>query len=123
MGSFTPIIIFWYVFPVIVLFACNFLRSSLSLIRKFNLKTADLTVPFLFIGLNELSRKIYGHSVLPYFMIAVLVLGIGVTVFHAYYYGEIIYSRYFKMFWRLVFLLSMVLYATMIVLTVIHFLR
>lgn len=123
MGSFSPIIIFWYVFPVIVLFACNFLRSSLSLIRKFNLKTPDLSVPFLFIGLNELSKEIYGHSIIPYFLIAICVLGIGVTVFHKHYYGEIVYSRFFKMFWRLVFLLSMVLYATLIVLTVFHFMN
>lgn len=121
MGSFSPIILFWLVFPILAIFASNFLTASISFIRRLKLKTPDVAVPLLFLGLHELSKEVYNHSIFPYFMIAILVLGIGVVLFHAYYYREILYGRYFKMFWRLVFLLSMVLYGTMIVLTIIHF--
>ena len=43
-------------------------------------------------------------------------------VFQAYYYEEIIYPRYFKMTWRLVFLLTIVLYAVLIIVNILSYL-
>ncbi|MDH6364438.1 hypothetical protein M2139_001423 [Enterococcus sp. PF1-24] len=121
MKSFSLIIIFWYVFPVIAIFACNFLKTSVPTIKRLKWKTADISVPFLVIGLSELTKAVYHRSIVPYFMIALLILGIGVAVFHSRYYKEILYGRYFKMFWRLVFLLCLILYLTLIILSIIHF--
>ncbi|WP_277893081.1 DUF3397 family protein, partial [Enterococcus lactis] len=42
--------------------------------------------------------------------------------FQAYYYEEIIYPRYFKMTWRLVFLLTIVLYAVLIIVNILSYL-
>lgn len=122
MGKFTPILVFWYIFPVFVLFAANYLVTTFALTKRLKIKAPDLAVPFLFLGLHQLSRNTFTHSVLPYFLISILLLGIGVAIFHAYYYGEILYGRYVKMFWRLVFLLSMVLYLVLIVLNIVHYL-
>lgn len=121
MVSFSVIMLFWYVFPVIVLFACNFIISTFSLTERFKVKAPDISIPFLFIGLNELSKDSYGQSIVPYMVISVLLLGICVAVFQAYYYREILYGRYFKMFWRLVFLLSLILYAVLILLNIVHY--
>ncbi|ALS03126.1 hypothetical protein ATZ33_17610 [Enterococcus silesiacus] len=121
MVSFSVIMLFWYVFPVIVLFACNFIISTFSLTERFKVKAPDISIPFLFIGLNELSKDSYGQSIVPYMVISVLLLGICVAVFQAYYYGEILYGRYFKMFWRLVFLFSLVLYGVLILLNIVHY--
>lgn len=121
MVSFSVIMLFWYVFPVIVLFACNFIISTFSLTERFKVKAPDISIPFLFIGLNELSKDSYGQSIVPYMVISVLLLGICVAVFQAYYYGEILYGRYFKMFWRLVFLLSLVLYGVLVLLNIVHY--
>lgn len=121
MVSFSVIMLFWYVFPVIVLFACNFIISTFSLTERFKVKAPDISIPFLFIGLNELSKDSYGQSIVPYMVISVLLLGICVAVFQAYYYGEILYGRYFKMFWRLVFLLSLILYGVLILLNIVHY--
>lgn len=121
MVSFSVIMLFWYVFPVIVLFACNFIISTFSLTERFKVKAPDISILFLFIGLNELSKDSYGQSIVPYMVISVLLLGICVAVFQAYYYGEILYGRYFKMFWRLVFLLSLILYAVLILLNIVHY--
>lgn len=121
MMSFSVIMLFWYVFPVIVLFACNFIISTFSLTERFKVKAPDISIPFLFIGLNELSKDSYGQSIVPYMVISVLLLGICVAVFQAYYYGEILYGRYFKMFWRLVFLLSLILYGVLVLLNIIHY--
>ena len=38
-----------------------------------------------------------------FFMISMLLMAICIAVFQAYYYDEIIYSRYLKMTWRLAF--------------------
>ena len=57
----------------------------------------------LFIGIHELSKDSYDESIMPYFVISILLLGVAVALFQAYYYGEILYRRYFKMFWRLTF--------------------
>lgn len=122
MVSFSVIMLFWYIFPVIVLFACNFLISTFSLTERFKIKAPDISVPFLFIGLNELSKNTYGQSIVPYMIISVLLLGICVALFQAYYYGEILYGRYFKMFWRLIFLLSIILYGLLILLNILHYL-
>ena len=47
MGTFTPLVLFWYIFPAIVLFGCNFLVKIFSLDRRFKIKAPDLAVPFL----------------------------------------------------------------------------
>ncbi|OJG37375.1 hypothetical protein RV00_GL000332 [Enterococcus devriesei] len=41
-------------------------------------------------------------------------------VFQAYRYREIMYGRFFKMFWRLTFLLSVVMYLILILVSIIY---
>jgi hypothetical protein len=45
MGTFTPLILFWYIYPVIVLFGCQFLVKLFSLNRRFKIKAPDLASP------------------------------------------------------------------------------
>lgn len=122
MVSFSAVMLFWYVFPIIVLFACNFVVSTFSLTERFKIKSTDISVPFLFIGMSVLSKDSYQQSIVPYLTISILLLGISVALFQAYYYGEILYGRYFKMFWRLTFLISMVLYVFLIILNIANYL-
>ncbi|NTR79822.1 DUF3397 domain-containing protein, partial [Enterococcus faecium] len=72
--------------------------------------------------MHALSRNTATISILPFFFISVLLLGICIAIFQAYYYEEIIYSRYFKMTWRLVFLLTIVLYAVLIIVNILSYL-
>ncbi|EOL48928.1 DUF3397 domain-containing protein [Enterococcus phoeniculicola] len=119
MSSTSLVVLFWYIYPIIVLFACNFLVTTFSLTQRFKIKVPDISIPFLLIGLHELSRNTTSKSILPYFLISVLLLGILIAVFLAYYKGEIVYPRYFKMFWRLVFLLSMVVYILVVLISIV----
>lgn len=121
MGNFSPIMLFWYIFPVIVMVGTNFLVTTFSLRKRWKIKAPDLAVPLLFIGIHQITMNTYGSSMVPYLVISVLLLGICVAVFQAYYYGELIYGRYLKMFWRLVFLLTMVLYTLVIVMNILHY--
>lgn len=120
--TFHPIMVLWYVFPVIVLLAASYLTSALSLQKKWQIKGADLAVPFLWLGLHQISVNSFSVSILPYFVIAVLFLGILLVIFQAYYYGEIAYKRYFKMLWRLIFLFTLLSYLLLIIVDIVHYL-
>ena len=106
MATFSPILILWYIFPVIVFFASDYIVNLFKLKQRFNIKIPDITVPFLIVGMHEISKSFSTFSILPYFLLTILLLGIGVVVFQAYRYREIMYGRFFKMFWRMTFLLS-----------------
>ncbi|MEY8446558.1 DUF3397 domain-containing protein [Enterococcus ratti] len=122
MGTFTPLVLFWYIFPAIVLFGCNFLVKLFSLDRRFKIKAPDLAVPFLWGGMHALTRSATKLSFLPFFMISILLMAICIAVFQAYYYDEIVYSRYLKMTWRLAFLLTSACYLVLIVLNFLSYL-
>ena len=120
LTSFSPILLLWYIFPIIVFLASDYIVTTFKLKQRFNLKTPDITVPFLIVGMHEISKSISSFSILPYFLLTILLLGISVVVFQAYRYREIMYGRFFKMFWRLTFLLSVLVYFILIITSVIN---
>ena len=122
MGSFSPLVLFWYIFPAIVIFGCQFLVKMFALTRRFKVKAPDLAVPFLWGGIHALSRNTATSSFLPFLLITILLMAICIAIFQAYYYDELVYSRYFKMTWRLTFLVTLVMYIVLIVLNILSFL-
>ena len=120
LASFSPILLLWYIFPIIVFLASDYIVTTFKLKQRFNLKTPDITVPFLIVGMHEISKSISTFSILPYFLLSILLLGISVVVFQAYRYREIMYGRFFKMFWRLTFLLSVLVYFISIIASIIN---
>lgn len=121
MATFSPIFLFWYFFPAIVLFAARLCISVFSLYKRFRLKASDLTVPFLLFGIRQLSIISFQFSIFPYFLMTLLLLGIALAIFQAYFFEEIVYRRFFKMYWRSVFLLSFILYIVLIIFSVVQF--
>lgn len=115
MNSLPVLMLFWYVFPIVLFFACNFIIQSLSLVRRYKIKTPDLATIPLFMGIHGLSIDTFGVSAMPYLLILIFILGVVVAIGHARYYGDIQYKRYFKMFWRIVFLLTILLYVCLII--------
>ena len=120
LASFSPILLLWYIFPIIVFLASDYIVTTFKLKQRFNLKTPDITVPFLIVGMHEISKSISSFSILPFFLLTILLLGISVVVFQAYRYREIMYGRFFKMFWRLTFLLSVLVYFILIIASIIN---
>lgn len=114
-----PSLIFWYVFPLVVIFLMRLLVSLFSLDRRFSIKTPDLAVPFLLFGIHRLSFLIFKESLFPYLVITLSLLGIGIAFFQAYFYEEIEFPRFFKMYWRSVFLFALVVHVSLIVLSLI----
>ncbi len=121
MSTFSPMLIFWYLFPMIVWAALQLLSSVFSLNKRFSIKAVDLTVPFLLFGIQKLSKMALGSSVLPYFLITLCLLGIGLAFFQAYFYDELEYRRFFKMYWRFAFLLCVILHIVLILLSILSF--
>lgn len=119
MQSMFPSLIFWYVFPLVVIFLMRLLVSLFSLDRRFSIKTPDLAVPFLLFGIHRLSFLIFKESLFPYLVITLSLLGIGIAFFQAYFYEEIEFPRFFKMYWRSVFLFALVVHVSLIVLSLI----
>ncbi len=50
MGTFTPLLSCFGIYPVIVFFGCQFLVKLFSLNRRFKIKAPDLAIPFLWGG-------------------------------------------------------------------------
>lgn len=107
--------LFWSLFPVIVYFACNFVSSYFSLQERFKIKTVDLAVPFLLIGLSELSREAFQRSIVPFVLISILLIAVFVVVYLAYQYHDLQYAKLFKMTWRITFLYIIAIYIFVII--------
>lgn len=101
------ILLYWLLFPILVLLGSKILVSLFSLTRRFNIKTPDIAVVFLFVGIHFLSMAIFKESILPYFTLTIVILGMALAGFQAYFYDEIDYRRYLKLYWRSTFLFSM----------------
>ena len=117
MPSITINIIFWFISPIIILFASAFVTSLFSLKKRYGIKAPDIAVPFLFIAIHRLSYLVFKESLFPYFLITISLLGICLAFFPAFFYEVIDYSRYAKLYWRSVFLFSMVTQFILIVLS------
>lgn len=111
-----PLMIYmWYLFPVFLIFASQFTIKNTSLTERYNIKLPDIMTPFLLMGIQALSINSFQTSILPYLLIMMLLIGIAVALSHGYYFGDIQYKRFFKIFWRIVFLFSVVIYFFMII--------
>ncbi len=121
MKSLPVLMLFWYIFPIVLFLACNFIIQSFSLGKKYKLKTPDLATIPLFMGIHSISLDTFHVSAIPYLLILVFLLGVVVAVGQAQYFGDIQYKRYFKMFWRITFLFTIVLYICLIIFNIVQY--
>lgn len=115
MPSMTVNFIFWSLSPVFILFAAKFVTSIFSLKKRYGVRAPDVAVPFLFLAIHRLSYLTFQESLFPHFIITLCLLGIGLAFFQAYFYEELDYPRYLKMYWRSVFLFSILTQIVLIV--------
>lgn len=103
-----------YLLPIFLLWGLGKLIHKGLLVLKWNLKAPDLLVPFLFVGIHILSRLSFSKSWFPYFAIFILAIGIVILITLAVKKGEILYSQFFKIFWRFTFISSFVVYYVLV---------
>lgn len=119
MITFTISLLFWYLFPIIALFGAQFIVTFFQLKRKFNLKAPDIATFFLIFGFHQLSLEVLGTTLLAYYFMSIILLAIGLAFVHTYFFDEINYQRFFKMYWRMVFLFTLFIYILLIIVSLI----
>lgn len=110
MDRSTLVVFIWFVLPIIILMGLNYVIQRFRLKKYLKVRLVDIMVPILFFIENHIVKLLFNESVWPYLLISALVLGIGVALVQAYFYDEIAYRFYLKMFWRFLFILLVVLY-------------
>ena len=103
-------ILFWLIFPIIVLVASQFLIKFSGIKKYLAINAADLGTFFLIYGIFEMTRRLFTNSILPNFSLSILFIALTVVGFQIYRYQEFYYGKFFKMFWRLTFLFSIFTY-------------
>ncbi|MDT2834857.1 DUF3397 domain-containing protein [Vagococcus carniphilus] len=123
MQKLTIATFFWYIFPVLLLFVSSIIIKKMSLERKYGIKAPDIATPFLLVGIHYLSKMTFDESFLPYTLLIVLLVSMLIAVFQAYQFKEIKYKRYLKMVWRIVFLITLLIYFLLIIASIILYLN
>ncbi|WP_318765909.1 DUF3397 domain-containing protein [Lactiplantibacillus carotarum] len=74
------------------------------------LTVLDFWPPFLIVFTHFLTLQTTESSLVPYEVISMMIFGIGLTVLEVVQRGEILYRRFFKLYWRLIDLLTVIVY-------------
>lgn len=99
-----------FLLPIVLFVLCNKKINRHFMKQQLTVKMADLLVPYLIVGIHIMSSLMLGVSVFPYFLIFVFFLAIVLLVYLAVKKGEILYHKFFKSWWRFVFLSSIITY-------------
>ncbi|MGY3704381.1 hypothetical protein BW731_08775 [Vagococcus martis] len=123
MPQFTIALFFWYLFPVIVIIASNLLVKKTHLDKKYGVKAPDIATPFFFVGIHFVSKGTLGDSFLAYVFLMIFFIGMLIAVMLAYQFHEINFKRYFKVLWRMTFLVTLMIYIILILGSIVIFLQ
>ncbi|WP_414839985.1 DUF3397 domain-containing protein [Carnobacterium sp. TMP28] len=88
--------------------------------RQTKIKLVDLMIPYLMVGIQILSIRTFKQSIFLYFLIFLFSLGIIIAILIAYKKGEISYSKFFKTYWRFVFLFSFLMYYFLVAASIVN---
>ncbi|MFC6202435.1 DUF3397 domain-containing protein [Lactiplantibacillus nangangensis] len=83
------------------------------LLRRFwpaHLLIIDFWPPFLIVFTHFLTLQATDSSIVPYEVISLMIMGIGLTLLTVIQQGEILFGRFFKLYWRVTDLLTIVIY-------------
>lgn len=123
MTTLTISTFFWFIFPVVLLLISSIVVKKTKINIKYGVKAPDIATPFLLIGIHNLSKATFEESFLPYTLLIVLLVSMLIAVFQAYQYKEIRYKRYLKMVWRVTFLITLLIYFLLILVSIFFFLK
>ncbi|MGX4686740.1 DUF3397 domain-containing protein [Vagococcus sp. JNUCC 83] len=123
MPKFTISLFFWYLFPVIIMIASNLFVKKTTIDKKYGVKAPDIATLFFFIGIHFVSKGTLGKSFLPYVFLMIFFIGMFIAILLAYRFHEINFKRYFKVLWRVSFLVTLMIYVILIIGSIIMFLQ
>ena len=123
MTTLTISTFFWFIFPVVLLLISSIVVKKTKINIKYGVKAPDIATLFLLIGIHNLSKATFDESFLPYTLLIVLLVSMLIAVFQAYQFKEIRYKRYLKMVWRVTFLITLLIYFLLILVSIFFFLK
>lgn len=110
------------IFLKIVAFLFIFLTLVISIIavKFFRLQNrgwnfADIAFPLYAIEFYLISDKAYYNSLLPQLVLALSLLAIGLCGFFLLKKKNLLYRRFFKVFWRASFILTFLMYLALVI--------
>ena len=106
-------LVFWLIYPILLALLGRMVLL-IPFFKKRQVKVVDVMVPFLFIGLHYLSVMLYQHSLIPYMLLSMMLMGMIITIGQAYFFQYIDYKKFFKMYWRLIFVFQIISYLVLI---------
>ncbi|MCD2255319.1 DUF3397 family protein [Agrilactobacillus fermenti] len=102
--------------PFIGIFIGFISKQVIHFKRLRQLKLIDYLPPFFLIGSQLISEGQQQLSILEFIVLALLVLAVSLALFLAIRDRELILPRYFRIFWRLTFLISIIWYLVFLIL-------
>lgn len=108
-----------FLLPIALFVFCNKKINRHFMKQQLTVKLADLLVPYLIVGIHIISSLTWGRSIFPFFLIFIFTLAIILLLYLAVKKGEILYHKFFKSWWRFVFLSSILTYYGLIVTTIV----
>ena len=108
-----PLIVF-----IALVFIFKFFRLRHSTNRK--LKIPDVFTIFLILGMQIFSKNVTSISIIPYYLLIISGLALVLLLLDLLYYKQFTYRRFLKLWWRLTFFITLIIYLILIVITFTH---
>ena len=109
-------------YPLIVFIALVFIFKFFRLRHLTNrkLKIPDVFTIFLILGMQIFSKNVTSISIIPYYLLIVSGLALVLLLLDLLYYKQFTYRRFLKLWWRLTFFITLIIYIIHIVITFTH---
>lgn len=103
--------------PVIVTIAYRIIRAKFFAKRKNILMY--LLFPVLLVSLYGSTHFILGATVLPYLLLGLAALGMGLTIYQAYHDGDILFTHFFTQYVNFSFIITGIWYIVLLIVEII----
>ena len=105
-------------YPLIVFIALVFIFKFFRLRHLTNrkLKIPDVFTIFLILGMQIFTSI----SIIPYYLLIISGLALVLLLLDLLYYKQFTYRRFLKLWWRLTFFITLIIYLILIVITFTH---
>lgn len=124
MNNFALLEIFLYVFPIIQIVLVHlFFRPYLKYRGYFKLSVTDTLIPLILVGIHILSVRWLAFSLLPYYLFAIFLIGLVMTLYFersAYQFSK---GKVFSIIIKMAFVIGFVMYYVIVVARLIQLAR
>jgi hypothetical protein len=87
----------------------------LKLRRYTKIKVIDVCLIFMIFGLESFTKNATGFSILPYYLMLISGIGLVLLLIDLFYHKSFHFSHFFRLFWRIVSMVTMIMYFCLVV--------